>query len=93
MTTKLYITKEYLYPLQMKIYEIIVQSNLSTMTESGSTDMVVRATTRGVQPGNNCHYNDTNFNHLSITTKTLYRRYDGRCSKRIKKVGNNMKKF
>ena len=42
MTTKLYITKEYLYPLQMKIYEIIVQSNLSTMTESGSTDMVVR---------------------------------------------------
>ena len=49
MTTKLYITKEYLYPLQMKIYEIIVQSNLSTMTESGSTDMVVQATTRGVQ--------------------------------------------
>ncbi|EJU8176828.1 carbohydrate ABC transporter permease, partial [Enterococcus faecalis] len=31
------------------IYEIIVQSNLSTMTESGSTDMVVQATTRGVQ--------------------------------------------
>ena len=49
MTTKLYITKEYLYPLQMKIYEIIVQSNLSTMTESGSTDFVVQATTRGVQ--------------------------------------------
>lgn len=49
MTTKLYITKEYLYPLQMKIYEIIVQSNLSTMTESGSTDVVVQATTRGVQ--------------------------------------------
>lgn len=49
MTTKLYITKEYLYPLQMKIYEIIVQSNLSTMTESGSTDFIVQATTRGVQ--------------------------------------------
>ncbi|MGX7132062.1 carbohydrate ABC transporter permease [Enterococcus songbeiensis] len=49
MTTKLYITKEALYPLQMKIYEIIVQSNLSTMTESGSTDVVVQATTRGVQ--------------------------------------------
>ncbi|KAF1297510.1 ABC transporter permease [Enterococcus sp. JM4C] len=49
MTTKLYITKEYLYPLQMKIYEIIVQSNLSTMTESGSTDVVFQATTRGVQ--------------------------------------------
>lgn len=49
MTTKLYITKEYLYPLQMKIYEIIVQSNLSTMTESGSTDVIFQATTRGVQ--------------------------------------------
>lgn len=49
MTTKLYITKQYLYPLQMKIYEIIVQSNLSSMTQSGSTDVVFKATTRGVQ--------------------------------------------
>lgn len=49
MTTKLYITNEKLYPLQMKIYEIIVQSNLSTMAESGSTDVVYQATTRGVQ--------------------------------------------
>ena len=88
MTTKLYITKEYLYPLQMKIYEIIVQSNLSTMTESGSTDMVVRAT--WCSAGNNCHYNDTNFNHLSITTKHFIGGMMG-CSK--KKVGNNMKKF
>ena len=68
MTTKLYITKEYLYPLQMKIYEIIVQSNLSTMTErqyrygGAGNDTWCSA-------GNNCHYNDTNFNHLSITTK------------------------
>ena len=49
MTTKLYITKQYLYPLQMKIYEIIVQSNLSSMTQSGSTDVIFKATTRGVQ--------------------------------------------
>ncbi|WP_297076794.1 carbohydrate ABC transporter permease [uncultured Enterococcus sp.] len=49
MTTKLYVTKQSLYPLQMKIYEIIVQSNLSSLTDSGSTDYVVQATTRGVQ--------------------------------------------
>lgn len=50
MTTKLYITKEHLYPLQMKIYEIIVQSNLSSMvSEVGSSDVIVQATTKGVQ--------------------------------------------
>ncbi|AQP54289.1 ABC transporter permease [Vagococcus penaei] len=48
MTTKLYITNEKLYPLQMKIYEIVVQSNMSAMN-SGSTDVVFEATTRGVQ--------------------------------------------
>ncbi len=78
MTTKLYITKEYLYPLQMKIYEIIVQSNLSTMTESGSTDMVVQQQRHVVFSWQQLSLQRYNFNHLSITTKTLYRRYDGR---------------
>ena len=91
MTTKLYITKEYLYPLQMKIYEIIVQSNLSTMTESGSTDFVVQATTRGAI-GYYRYHDCTNFDYLSITSKTLHRRYDGRCGKRIER-GISMKKY
>lgn len=49
MTTKLYVTNEKLYPLQMKIYEIIVQSNMSSMSGSGSTDVVIEASTKGVQ--------------------------------------------
>lgn len=42
--------------------------------------------------GNNCYYNDINFNYLFIIIKIFYWWYDGWCSKRIKKVGNNMKK-
>ncbi len=49
MTTKLYITNEKLYPLQMKIYEIVVQSNMNSMANSGSTDAIVEASTKGVQ--------------------------------------------
>lgn len=48
MTTKLYVTNEKLYPLQMKIYEIIVQSNMSAMN-SGSTDVIIESTTKGIQ--------------------------------------------
>ncbi|WP_340643049.1 carbohydrate ABC transporter permease [Vagococcus fluvialis] len=49
MTTKLYVTNEKLYPLQMKIYEIIVQSNMNSMANSGSTDVVIEASTKGIQ--------------------------------------------
>ncbi|MGX7024223.1 carbohydrate ABC transporter permease [Vagococcus hydrophili] len=49
MTTKLYVTNEKLYPLQMKIYEIIVQSNMTAMSNSGSTDVIVESSTKGVQ--------------------------------------------
>ena len=49
MTTKLYITNEKLYPLQMKIYEIIVQSNMNSMANSGSTDVIVESSTKGIQ--------------------------------------------
>nr|WP_313468560.1 carbohydrate ABC transporter permease [Carnobacterium sp.] len=48
MTTKMYITDKALYPLQMKIYEIIVESQMSGM-ENIVTDAVVKTTTRGVQ--------------------------------------------
>ncbi len=92
MTTKLYITKEYLYPLQMKIYEIIVQSNLSTMTESGSTDMVVQATTRGVQLATIVITTIPILIIYPLLQKHFIGGMTGRCSKRIKKVGNNMKK-
>ncbi|MEG0256103.1 MAG: carbohydrate ABC transporter permease [Vagococcus sp.] len=49
MTTKLYVTNEKLYPLQMKIYEIIVQSNMNAMSNSGSTDAIIESSTKGVQ--------------------------------------------
>lgn len=49
MTTKLYVTNEKLNPLQMKIYEIIVQSNMNSMANSGSTDVVIEASTKGIQ--------------------------------------------
>lgn len=47
MTAKLYITEKALYPLQMKLYEIIVQQQLSTMRNP--TGVVVDSTARGVQ--------------------------------------------
>lgn len=47
MTAKLYITNKALYPLQMKLYEIIVQQQLSTMRNP--TGVVVDSTARGVQ--------------------------------------------
>lgn len=49
MTTKLYVTNEKLYPLQMKIYEIIVQSNMNSMANSGSTDVIIESSTKGIQ--------------------------------------------
>lgn len=48
MTTKMFITNKALYPLQMKIYEIIVQAQMAGMQNMG-TDAVVTTTTRGVQ--------------------------------------------
>ncbi|SMG19054.1 carbohydrate ABC transporter permease [Paenibacillus aquistagni] len=47
MTTKLYITDQSLYPLQMKLYEIIVQSQTQSMQNSGS--FAIETTTKGVQ--------------------------------------------
>ncbi|QIK85579.1 carbohydrate ABC transporter permease [Erysipelothrix sp. HDW6B] len=47
MTAKLYITDKALYPLQMKLYEIIVQSQMSNLQNTGS--FAIETTTRGVQ--------------------------------------------
>ncbi|MEK3732606.1 MULTISPECIES: carbohydrate ABC transporter permease [Paenibacillus] len=47
MTTKLYITDQSLYPLQMMLYEIIVQSQTQTMQNMGS--VAIQTTTKGVQ--------------------------------------------
>ncbi|WP_338113766.1 carbohydrate ABC transporter permease [Paenibacillus aquistagni] len=47
MTTKLYITDQSLYPLQMKLYEIIVQSQTQSMQNSGT--FAIETTTKGVQ--------------------------------------------
>lgn len=48
MTTKLYITDQWLYPLQMKLYEIIVQSQTQSMQNIGGS-VVIETTTKGVQ--------------------------------------------
>ena len=47
MTTKLYITKKALYPLMMKLYEIIVQQQLATM--ANNTSYVITTSTKGIQ--------------------------------------------
>lgn len=47
MTAKLYILDKALYPLQMKLYEIIVQQQLASM--QNPTGVVVDSTARGVQ--------------------------------------------
>ncbi|ANS75755.1 ABC transporter permease [Paenibacillus yonginensis] len=47
LTTKLYITDQALYPLQMKLYEIIVQSQTQSMQNASSA--VIETTTKGVQ--------------------------------------------
>lgn len=47
MTARLYITDKALYPLQMKLYEIIVQSQTQGMEHIGSA--VIQSTTKGVQ--------------------------------------------
>lgn len=47
MTAKLYITDQSLYPLQMMLYEIIVQSQTQSMQNIGS--VAIETTTKGVQ--------------------------------------------
>lgn len=47
MTAKLYILNDKLYPLQMKLYEIIVNQQLASMRNP--TGVVVETTARGVQ--------------------------------------------
>lgn len=47
-TTKLYITDKALYPLQMKIYEIVVQSQMSSMQHVAGS-VVLQTTAQGVQ--------------------------------------------
>lgn len=49
MTTKLYITDKTLYPLQMKLYEIIVQSQTQSMQSMATGAAVIETTTKGVQ--------------------------------------------
>ena len=46
MTAKLYITNKDLYPVQMKLYEIIVQQQTQTMSVGS---FVMETTTKGVQ--------------------------------------------
>ncbi|HIW32555.1 MAG TPA: carbohydrate ABC transporter permease [Candidatus Paenibacillus intestinavium] len=48
MTTKLYVTNENLYPLQMKLYEIIVQSQMQSMQNVGGS-VIIETATKGVQ--------------------------------------------
>lgn len=48
MTTKLYVTSEALYPLQMKLYEIIVQSQTQSMQNVAGA-VVIETATKGVQ--------------------------------------------
>jgi putative aldouronate transport system permease protein len=48
MTTKLYITDQALYPLQMKLYEIIVQAQTQSMQSIGGS-AIIETTTKGVQ--------------------------------------------
>ncbi len=48
MTTKLYITDQSLYPLQMMLYDIIVQSQTQSMQNIGGS-VVIETTTKGVQ--------------------------------------------
>lgn len=47
MTAKIFITDRALYPLQMKLYEIIVQSQTDTIQNIGTA--VAQGTTRGIQ--------------------------------------------
>lgn len=47
MTAKIFITDRTLYPLQMKLYEIIVQSQTDTIQNIGTA--VAQGTTRGIQ--------------------------------------------
>lgn len=47
MTAKMYMTKEELYPLQMKLYEIIVQQQVSSM--ANPTSVTIATTTKGIQ--------------------------------------------
>ncbi|MDO3409450.1 carbohydrate ABC transporter permease [Saccharibacillus sp. CPCC 101409] len=48
MTTKLYITDQSLYPLQMLLYDIIVQSQTQSMQNIGGS-AIIETTTKGVQ--------------------------------------------
>lgn len=48
MTTKLYVTNEALYPLQMKLYEIIVQSQAQSL-QNVAGSVVIETATKGVQ--------------------------------------------
>lgn len=47
MTAKMYILNEKLYPLQMKLYEIIVQSQVASM--QNPTSVEIETTSRGIQ--------------------------------------------
>lgn len=47
MTAKLYINREVLYPLQMKLYEIIVQQQVSSMVNP--TSVSIATTSKGIQ--------------------------------------------
>lgn len=49
ITAKMFITNQNLYPLQMKIYEIVVQSQTKNLGTPAAVDAVVQSSSRGVQ--------------------------------------------
>lgn len=49
MTAKMYISDKNLYPLQMKIYEIIVESQTKALDFQGGVDLLVQTSSKGVQ--------------------------------------------
>ncbi|MFC0232644.1 carbohydrate ABC transporter permease [Vagococcus entomophilus] len=49
MTAKMFITDQNLYPLQMKIYEIIVQSQTKGFDNAALANSVVQSSSKGVQ--------------------------------------------
>lgn len=82
MTAKLYMTNKDLYPVQMKLYEIIVQqpgTKHEQYRKCCTIDNIQRNTV-----GDNCSNNGPDYYYLSVTSKTFCFRYDAWSSERIK---------
>ena len=74
MTAKLYITEKALYPLQMKLYEIIVQQQMATMTNPTS----VTGDNNGKRDTacNNYCDDPADYNHIPVASKAFCNRHD-----------------